>query len=161
MYYASSEALQAIAAFPLETRRRKSELRVLQQYGDELAIDDLVELTQSAARMFETKNCTSSLTSRSGGNRIEQVSGNYGKTWAVLKARIQRQDCASQQQSKHPFVSPLVVPAGKGDSTSAAAFAYNRFDGACSCTKEKKGRRSERCTSGPPRPSSKRFSGGG
>ena len=120
MYYASSEALQAIAAFPLETRRRKSELRVLQQYGDELAIDDLVELTQSAARMFETKNCTSSLTSRSGGNRIEQVSGN----------------CASQQQSKHPFVSPLVVPAGKGDSTSAAAFAYNRFDGACSCTKE-------------------------
>jgi hypothetical protein len=49
-------ALQAIAAFPLETRRRKNELRVLQQYGDAISFDDLMELTQTASRMFDDRS---------------------------------------------------------------------------------------------------------
>ena len=59
--------MQAIAAFPLEMRRRKNEIMVLQQYGNELALEDLVEFTQIAARMFSVSGGSST----SDANRLD------------------------------------------------------------------------------------------
>ena len=71
------QAVQAIAAFPLEMRRRKNEIMVLQQYGNELAFEDLVEFTQIAARMFSVSG-DSSTSDENRLNTSKKESANGG-----------------------------------------------------------------------------------
>ena len=111
--------MQAIAAFPLEMRRRKNEIMVLQQYGNELALEDLVEFTQIAARMFSVSGGSST----SDANRLDMskkgnVNGGDDSFGVPLPPSLVRRTLATTSSQGLRSDGSLRLSATKVDATA-------------------------------------------